>query len=247
MTIVEDLLASIETDAPVRHVLVGARCTAVCSVRCGLAATVAGPRPHEAPVRDIGRLHTKSARQLAEYALSSNTLEASIGIAAINSLVRVDAGRAVQMNAFDVIVRHGSGRRVALVGAFPFVPRLRPLVGELKVLELEPAEGEYPASAAGEIVPAADVVALTASALINHTLDHLLSLCSRDAFVIVLGPTAPLSDVLFEHGVTAVAGTLVDDEGAALAAVAEGASFREVPGTRRLVVTMRRESGGAPR
>jgi hypothetical protein len=237
MSVIEDLLAGLTRDAPVRRVLVGARCTAVCSDRCGLATTVAGARPHDLAVRDVGRLHRKRARELAEYARSSNTLEASIGLAAINSLLPIDPRATVEVNAFDVIARHGAGRIVALVGAFPFAPRLREAVGELKVLELEPAGNEYPASAAADIVPKADVVAITGSALINHTLDSLLSLCRRDAFVIVLGPTCPLSPVLLDHGVTVAAGTLVTDEAQALLTIEQGASFRDVAGARRLVLS----------
>jgi hypothetical protein len=38
-----------------------------------------------------------------------------------------------------------------------------------------------------DLVPQADVVAITGTALINHTLDGLLALCRSDALVMVLG------------------------------------------------------------
>jgi uncharacterized protein (DUF4213/DUF364 family) len=38
-------------------------------------------------VRDVGRLQQKSARELAEFAGSTETMEASIGVAAINSML----------------------------------------------------------------------------------------------------------------------------------------------------------------
>ena len=206
--VIDTLLAALDTveDAPVRQVLVGAHATLVCARRCGLASTVIGERPHDRLVRDAGRLHTKTARALAEYLRSDDPLEASVGMAALNSLLPVDPEHLVEMNAFDLIVREGAGRTVALVGGFPFVPRLRPLVGDLKVLELRPAANEYPADAAGDIIPGADVVALTGTTLINHTFDGLVSLARPGAFVIVLGPSTPLSPVLFEHGVSAVGG-----------------------------------------
>lgn len=56
------------------------------------------------------------------------------------------------------------------------------------------------AEAASDLIPQADVVAITGSALINHTLDRLLSLAKRQATVPVLGPSTPLSPVLFEYG-----------------------------------------------
>jgi uncharacterized protein (DUF4213/DUF364 family) len=52
-----------------------------------------------------------------------------------------------------------------------------------------------------------------------------------------VGDSAPLSPVLFDHGVDAVAGTLVVDPALALRCVSEGANFRQIRGTRRLTMT----------
>jgi uncharacterized protein len=243
MRILDDLLATLP-DAPVRSLLVGVHWTIVCSgpsparrQGCGLAASITGDKPHgQAAVRDVGRLHLKGARELAEYARSDNPLEASIGVAAINSLLDVDEGRAVEVNAAQVLAERGRGRKVALVGHFPFIPLLREQAGHLWVIEQRPAEGEHPADAAADLIPQADVVALTGSALINHTLDGLLTLCRPDALVMVLGPSTPLSPVLFDHGATLVSGTLVADEEAVLRTVSQGATFRQVEGVRLLTL-----------
>ena len=196
MSILDEILSTLSDDIPIRSILVGAHWTAVCSRTCGLAATFKNDGLHGADsVRDAGHLDTKSARELAEYARSDNLLEASIGMAAINSLLAVDEAAAVEINALDVLVEYGRGKTVALVGHFPFVPRLRPRVGRLWVLEQHPAEDDFPAEAAPELIPQADVVAITSSTLINHTLDGLLA-CGADALVMMLGPTTPLSPVL---------------------------------------------------
>jgi uncharacterized protein (DUF4213/DUF364 family) len=44
----------------------------------------------------------------------------------------------------------------------------------------------------------------------------------------LLGPSTPLSPILFEYGVTIMSGTRVVDEGAVLRTVGQGASFRQV-------------------
>ena len=94
MNLIDDLIASLRDDVAVQSVQVGVHWTAVCSRHCGLASTLVGNQPHgHAKVRDVGRLHFKSAHELAEYARSDNLLEASIGVAAINSLI-VEIGRA---------------------------------------------------------------------------------------------------------------------------------------------------------
>jgi uncharacterized protein len=238
MTILDDVLESIDGDAGVRSILVGAHWTVVCSRYGGLASTVLSEKPHgHEVVREVGRLHMKSAREVATFARSDNPLEASIGWAAINSLLEVDTASAVEVDAGELLIQHGAGKNIALVGHFPFIPQLRKMAKNLWILEKHPVEGEYPASAAPDLIPQADVVALTGSALINHTLDRLLSLCQPDALVMVLGPTTPLSTVLFDHGATLISGSKVVNEAAVLQTVGQGATFRQVEGIQKLTLS----------
>lgn len=238
--ILDDLLSGLPRDpVPVRSVLVGVHWTAVCSSHCGLATTIAEHKPHDHTtfVRNVGNLHLKSAQELARYSLSKNPLEASIGVAAINSLLDVDEQDAIEINASEVLIQKGEGKNVALVGHFPFIPRLRTSAGNLWVIEQKSIEGDYPAHSASEFIPRADIVALTGSALINHTLEGLLGLCSPDAFVMILGPSTPLSPVLFDHGATVIAGSRVIDEAAVMRTVGQGATFQQVEGVRLLAFT----------
>lgn len=236
MTIIEDLLGSLDHDAPVRSVIVGAHWTMVCSRHCGLATVIQPSLPHDGHtiVHDSGHLHEKSARELAELARSENPLEAGIGIAAINSLLDIDESRAVEINASEVLAEHGRDKNVALVGHFPFIPRLKKAAGNLWVIELRPSGDDYPAHSARELIPKADVVALTGSAIINHTLDGLLELCRPDALVVVLGPSTPLSRVMCEHGADIIAGSRIVDEETVMHYVAQGANFQQMDGVRKI-------------
>jgi len=127
------------------------------------------------------------------------------------------------------------------VGHFPFVERVRQAVGACWVLELAPRPGDLPAERADELLPQADVVALTGTSLINHTFDDLIALCRPDAFVLLLGASAPLTPVLFEVGVSATSGTRVVDPQAVLRLVGQGATFRQIKrgGGVRLLTMMR--------
>jgi len=240
VNLIDDLIASLPDDVAVKSVWVGVHWTAVCSRHCGLGSTLVGNQPHgHSKVRDVGRLHLKGAHELAEYARSDNLLEASIGVAAINSLLDVDESRIIEMNAADVLAQQGRGRHVALVGHFPFIPQLRASAGELWVIEQQPTADEYPPEAAADLIPQAAVVAITSSALINHTLDNLLALCDPQALVMLLGPSTPLSPVLFNHGVSILSGTQVSDEAAALRTLCQGATFQQMEGVR--LVTLARD------
>jgi len=238
--IIEELLANLpNTPVPVRSVVIGAHWTAVCSTRCGLATTILGDNCHDhaTVVRDSGSLHLKSAQELAEYAQSDYPLEASIGIAAINSLLDMNEQNAVEMNASQVLMEKGAGKNVALVGHFPFIPKLRKSVGNLWVIELHPTEDDFPAHSVAELITQADIVALTASSLINHTMDDLLDLCDPDALVMILGPSTPLSPVLFDYGANIIAGSRVRDENAVLHCIGQGATFQQVTGVKLLTFT----------
>lgn len=250
MTILGEILDALE-GAPLEEVRIGTFWTAVVvSVqgqrRCGLASTMHGSDHHHKgpPVRWAGHLLEHSALELARLAHSDQPLEASIGLAAINALLPADEERCREENAFVTLQRKGAGKRVALVGHFPFIPRLRPAVGRLDVLELRPGPGDLPAERADVVIPAAAVVALTGTALINHTLEDLLALCRPNAYVIMLGPTTPLSPVLFRHGVDDLAGSLVTEIEEALRFVSQGATFQQMRGV-RTVVYSRQESVGA--
>lgn len=87
------------------------------------------------------------------------------------------------------------------------------------------------------MIPLADVVAITGTALTNHTIEHLLDLCSKNAYVLMLGDTTPLSPVLFDYGLDAISGTRVVNPRQALSCVSQGANFRQIRGVRRLTMT----------
>jgi uncharacterized protein (DUF4213/DUF364 family) len=243
MKILDDPIGSLRGDALVREVRVGVVWTAVCSRGCGLASTV-GPEVHEHGATFVGgsgELAGSSAQGLCHLAFSDSMLEAGIGMAAINSLLDVDEKRCEELNAGQILIERGRGKRVALVGHFPFVPSLRGVARELSVLELRPRDGDFPAEHAQTVVPEADIVAITGSAFINHTIEPLLSLCQPGSLVVVLGPTTPLSPVLFDYGVDVISGTRVIDPLLALRCVSEGAVFRQLRGVRLLTMQRRRK------
>jgi uncharacterized protein len=236
MTLTDEILAGLEArDAPVRDVRLCLRATAVWSRRLGLAyAFPRDPLAHGTEP-DLGPrgLTGRTARELAELARSRDLPEASVGVAAINSLLDPPAGIS-DGHALDLILEHGRGRAIALVGHFPFADRLRAEAGRLDVLELNPREGDLPAAHAPRVIPRADVVAITASTLVNGTLEGLLDL-ARGKFVILIGPTSPFSAALFSRGVGANCGSVVIDPDAALRDVSEGVSFRRMRGLRRVI------------
>ena len=247
MSLIDALLGSLPqtaADWAVRDVRIGVFQTMVVvetpqGLRGGLASTPSGGQHLHGltyDVRDSGYLTGCDPLQLAALAGSNSVLEAGVGLAAINALLEIDESRCAEINAADILVERGAHKKMVVVGHFPFVPRLRQVAASVEVLELNPREGDLPADRAADVIPQADVIAITGTTLINHTFDDLIVLCPAEAYVVVLGGTAPLSPLFFDLGVDAVSGTRIIDVEAALRAVGEGASFRQIPGRRLLTL-----------
>ncbi len=241
MQIINDLLSNLNYEVPVERIVQGAFQTAVLTRHCGLASTPhdAGPHHDKSPVKEAGNLLKHDANGLAQKALSSSPNEAAIGMAAINSMLDVDAQQYEELNAASLIASKGENKKVAIVGHFPFISRLRPIVKELWVIEKNPQEGDFGETSSENLIPQADVIGITGTAFTNHTMESLLKLCRPDSYVVVLGGTAPLSPVLFDYGINAVSGTLVIDSELVFRYVSQGATFRQIKGIRLL--TMMRE------
>lgn len=243
MTVIDQLLAGLTLSGPVMDVRIGLHWTIVVvetpiGLRAGLAATqIVHDLEHGRPaVRQAGQLIGKEGRALAELALSDSLTERSIGFAALNALLEVDTTRCVTRNAEDLILERGAGRRVAIIGHFPFVPHVAAAAAECWVLELHPTPGDLPADRAPEIIPQADVVAITGMTLVNGSFTALAALPRPDAYVVLLGPSTPLAPCLFDYGIDALSGTILTDIPAALTAIGQGANFRQIPGRRLLTL-----------
>ena len=234
MDIYQSLLSLLpEEPAVVNRIVVGVHWTLVCSKNCGLASTITNCGPHGySRVRDVGRLDQKSAQELASWITSENFLEASIGMAAINSLINVDEDNLVQINASEIIANEGQGKNVVIVGHFPFVKDIKALTKNCWVIEKRPFGDDFPEEAAAEYIPRADIVAITGTALINHTMENLLSLCAPDSKILILGPSTPLTTLFFKRGVSFLSGARVDDPAIVINTIIQGACLPQVDGIR---------------
>lgn len=226
-------------DAPITDVTTG-NCLAAVSARyCGLASLVSHIAPGLAPAVPDRRSLPESAKALAETLADpevSNTDNASLAMAAVNALLPAPES-VLEHPGQELMLSRGRGRKVAVVGHFPFVTALRKVCQELWVLEKRPRPGDVDASKSGEILPQADVVAVTGTTLLNGTLAGLLASCRKDALVVMLGPTTPFAASLFDCGIDVLAGCAVPDPEAALSGIRAGSCFKGLSGVRQTAWT----------
>lgn len=249
MKLVHDLLETIG-DGAIIKVRVGSRWTGVLvetaggDRRLGLASTLPGrPDTRRPAVPGAGRLDEIPPSEMAALALSDSPPQVSIGFAALNALLPSHPELWTEENAEEAIARNGEGKRVVLVGSFPFGDRLRERVGELSVLEKRPIEGTLPEEAAAEVLPHADLIALTGMTLLNGTFESLLRLRPPGSMVVLLGPSTPLSPLLFDRGIDIVSGAVVTGIEPVMRALGQGAGFRQLHAEGVRLVTMMRGAG----
>lgn len=174
----------------------------------GIASTVKYGTIHDR-IDEVTVLERKNLRELAELVRSPNLIAASLGMAAINCHWAGSEQDYVTINAKDIILEKGRGKNVGVVGHFPFLNKHREQYKELMIFEKFPQEGDWGEKDISEQLPRADVVALTATTLTNHTFHDVIRHMSPESYKIILGPTTPLSPALFDYGFHAVCGTVI--------------------------------------
>ncbi len=184
----------------------------------------------------VERLVGKSARKLAHRVLEDDWLQAGIGMAALNSLLDIDYDSVVEINAKQIIADRAVGKDLVVVGHFPFVDELRAKVRNLWIMEKEPRLGDLSEEEGYQLLARADVVAVTGTSLINHTFDRILANSQPGSFKIMLGPSTPLSPILFDFGLDVVGGALVEKDATVLTMVEKGTPFRGLKGVRTVVM-----------
>jgi uncharacterized protein (DUF4213/DUF364 family) len=238
--IYDELIETVPPDLKVSECLMGLHWTLVRSRAVGMALTPFGvPRMQGAQrasvIAGIGeRIAGMPVRELAPYVKSWNPYEASVGLAAINSVhnspeqVEKLSGRPLsaqgQVSAFVSYSKIVQGKKAAVIGRFPDLDVMKE-VCQLTVLERVPGPEDLPDPACEYVLPDQDYVFITATAMINKTLPRLLEL-SRNASVFLVGPSTPFAPLLFSHGIDTLAGTVVLDPASVWKAAQEGGARR---------------------
>jgi len=228
-----DLLLPAAAGRRVAEVRIGLGYTAVQldNGRCGLAYTLRDDIQEGCCViNTAGTLAGRPASELAAWVKSLDSIHAAVGLATLNALVEkpLDAVETDLLTLLPV----GPDDVIGMVGYFgPLVEPLRKRCRALHILERHPGaeSGLLPESAAGEVLPRCQIAILSATTLLNRTLDGLLQLCRNAREVAILGPSTPLlPEVFATRGATLLSGVHVIDPERALRIVSEGGGTRQL-------------------
>lgn len=243
--IYDRLIEAVPAELAASGCLCGQHWYAVRSAGVGIAMA---PGPN-ANLPGAGSYAARPARDLACLAKSWNFHEAALGMAAINSSInapeRVAAAFGKPLSAmpganlFELCRDDVRGKKVTVIGHFPDIGPWREFC-DLTILERRPQDGDTPDPACEWILPTQDIVISTAVTLINKTLPRLLEL-SKGARFILVGPTVPLSPLLFAFGIDTLAGLVIENQDQAWTTISEGGQHRLFKSGSRMV-SIRREA-----
>jgi len=187
---------------------------------------------------EAGNIEGNSISEVVNYALDNNVLKSAVGVATLNALSHLmcDDGMECQVvkdvDGFDLLEIQPH-ERVTLIGAFgPYIRRLKTMGNAFSIVEKNPQtlrteEMKFfrPESEMAPTVEKSDVVIMTGTAIVNHTIDRILSLISKDHRTAIIGPTASMiPDAFFRKGVKVMAGVRILDPDRMIKILKQGGS-----------------------
>jgi uncharacterized protein (DUF4213/DUF364 family) len=179
--------------------------------------------------RGLRPIAGRPASDLLELLSSADPVEAAVGLACANALAnRSDR----QYNDGDVLdhLDLSPQDHVGMVGHFgPLVGPVRKKARRLTIFEqIEKPVGDLrPAAEASRVLPECQIALITATSIINHSVDDLLAAAGNCRTVVVLGASTPLLPGVFAGTpVSLVSGVVVTDPQAVLRVVSEGGGMR---------------------
>lgn len=220
------------SNSPIQEIIIGLTWTLCEAEGMGLCMSPG------IPIRTLpwsGTLVNKPASELTSWVKSWESYQATVGMAVINAIINSNSPLSKtaeplsptgpsNLAVFEYFLPLIRGKRVAIVGRYPELSRYEKEMN-LVVIERQPASGDLPDPACEFILPESEWVFLTATSIVNKTFPRLAEL-SKDATLVLMGPTLPWLSELAEMGVNYLAGVRVINPQALRQTVAEGGGTR---------------------
>jgi uncharacterized protein (DUF4213/DUF364 family) len=181
------------------------------------------------PFKKLRPIVGRHSSELLTLLSSQYLIEVAVGLACANALVNVDD---VRLRPGDILehLELRSDDHVGMVGFFgPLVGILEKKVDSLTVFEDDrpPGEPVRPAGEAEEILPDCQVAIITATSIINRSIETLLEAAEGCREVVVLGASTPLlAEAFATRTVTWLSGVIVQEPREIMQIVSEGGGMR---------------------
>jgi len=165
---------------------------------------------------------------------SSDPIESAVGLACANALANQHDATQQPGDILEQLDLRPDDQ-VAMVGHFaPLIAPLQQRSSSLTVFERVKAPQGFlrPAEEAEDHLPRCQVALITATSIINHTIDGLLDAARGCRVVAVLGASTPmLPEVFSSTAVSVLSGVVVEQPSEIMRVVSEGGGMRQFKGS----------------
>lgn len=190
----------------------GYSCVELSDGRSGVAWT---PNNHHSGscthLRKAGEINGLPATEVVSWLTSENSLERTAALATFNALnSRIE--REFLDNEAVSLLELNSSDHVVMVGYFaPLVPAIKASGCRFEVVELDAEKPDVISPQQGfKALSECDVAIITATSIVNNTVDGLLSALKRNRAAVMLGPSTPMCPEAFAGTrITQLSGSLV--------------------------------------
>lgn len=181
-----------------------------------------------------GTLQGKSLTELTPWITEWDFFKATVGLSVINcslntrprlsgKILEPENGKA-NLAVFEYFFPQIKDKKIVVIGHYPGIEQYYSQYN-LKVIERNPVDKDYPDSAAEYFVAEADWVFITGTSIANKTFSRLMEL-AVNAKTVLMGPSTPWLPELAEFGVDYLVGVEVVDNSLLFQTAAEGGGVR---------------------
>jgi len=226
------LLESSRSQATVQEIVIGLTWTFCRAEGIGLCMSPGQPNR---TLSWSGTLVGRAIADLTPWVRSWDSYQATIGMAAINSVINsaspllpqaqpLSPQGSANLAVFEHFLPLIRGKRVAIIGRYPGLAQYEQ-EADITVLERQPIAQDLPDTACEYLLPEADWVFLTATSIANKTFPRLVEL-SQQAELVLMGPTTPWLPELADMGINYLAGVNITHPDGLRQTIAEGGGTR---------------------
>ena len=185
-----------------------------------------------------GELRNYSLDKLCNWIRGWDNFESVVAQSVINAIINyekssllaaavpvsAELSESPNLTVFKYFLPYLQNKKIVVIGHYPGIEQLQSCL-DLTVLERVPRENDLPDNACEYIIPEADWVFITASAIANKTFPRLAEL-AKNAVTVLMGPSVPWLTEFREFGIDFLAGIKICDAKDLQSTVAEGGGVR---------------------
>ena len=172
-----------------------------------------------------GTLAGSDASELLDLLVNGkNPLEKALGLATANAILYPDIAEEPERDSI-ALMNLSPTDRVAMVGYFgPLVERIKKTGANLHIIEKDPNRMEIPnRKEIDSILGKCSVAIITATSILNNTIEEILNKLGNPRHVTIMGPSTPMFDKTFaQTPVTHLGGSVILDPRKIMQIISEG-------------------------